>query len=220
MPNLLSNLSECFGFSQIMKSTFCKIFIALKLISSRFPMGVDIKYSPFLRSFILFLLTFIISCSPQNYLYKDNVDITENTSEKTSENVMEKIIDDTNEGESFKEINELEFSQTKISNEIEVLLPKLENYKVTKDFINAFELSLYKKNIKNINLNINLYSNKKELDNIISEKISPGKIFIGPLTSTDTENLINRKYVLAASTHNDEEIKIKKQRRPNKNPAN
>ncbi len=75
-------------------------------------------------------------------------------------------------------------------NEIEVLLPKLENYKVTKYFINAFELSLYKKDIKNINLNINLYSNKKDLDNIISEKSSPGKIFIGPLTSKDTEHLI------------------------------
>ena len=142
----------------------------------------------------MFLLTFIISCSPQNYLNKDNVDITENTSEntseKTSENVMEKIIDDTNEGESFKEINELEFSQTTILNEIEVLLPKLENYKVTKDFINAFELSLYKKDITNINLNINIYKKKKNLDNIISQKSSPGKIFIGPLTSKDTENLI------------------------------
>ena len=130
----------------------------------------------------MFLLTFIISCSPQNYLNREKVSVTENA---TEDNIV--II---NEEESITEINKLGFSQTKILNEVEILLPKSENYKVTKDFISAFELSLYTKDIKNIKLNINLYSNKKDLDDIISQKTTPGKIFIGPLTSADTENLI------------------------------
>ena len=188
MPNLLSNLSEYFGFSQIMKSTFCKIFIALKLISSRLPIGVDIKYNPLWRSVILFLLTIIISCSPQNYLNRDKVLNRDNIYE--TENTMENNVPVIDEDKSIIEIKKLEFSQAKILGEVEVLLPKTENYMVTKDFISAFELSLYKKDIKNIKLNINLYSNKKHLDNIISQKATLGKIFIGPLTSADTENLI------------------------------
>ena len=130
----------------------------------------------------MFLLTFIISCSPQNYPNREKVYVTENA---TEDNIV--VI---NEEESIIEINKLGFSQTKILNEVEILLPKSENYKVTKDFINAFELSLYTKDIKNIKLNINLYSNKKDLDNIISQKTTPGKIFIGPLTSADTKNII------------------------------
>ena len=68
-------------------------------------------------------------------------------------------------------------------------MPALDNQNITRDFIKAFELSIYKKNIKNIQLNINQYSNNKELNNIILQKAIPGKIFIGPLTSTDTENI-------------------------------
>ncbi len=79
--------------------------------------------------------------------------------------------------------------ESKISNEIEIILPQFNNQKITKDFINAFELSIYKKNTKNIQLNINQYTSKTELDNIILQKASPGKIFIGPLTSTDTANI-------------------------------
>ena len=37
--------------------------------------------------------------------------------------------------------------------------------------------------------NINLYSNNKQLQNIISKKALPGKIFIGPLTSSETKNI-------------------------------
>ena len=79
--------------------------------------------------------------------------------------------------------------KSKILNEVEIILPEFDNQNITNDFINAFELSIYKKNIKNIQLNINQYANKTELDNIILQKALPGKIFIGPLTSTDTENI-------------------------------
>ena len=57
-------------------SAFFNISFDLKLISSRLPMGVDIIYRPFLKLFILFLLTIIISCSPQNYPEKRNVSVS------------------------------------------------------------------------------------------------------------------------------------------------
>ena len=104
----------------------------------------------------------------------------------------------TNDGNSIDTIykntipqylENLNFAESKILNEIEILLPEIDNQNITRDFINAFELSIYKKNAKNIQLNINTYKDKTELDNIILQKASPGKIFIGPLTSADTENI-------------------------------
>ena len=68
-------------------------------------------------------------------------------------------------------------------------MPEFKNNLITKHFINALELSLYKKNTNNISFNINLYSNNKQLQKIISKKALPGKIFMGPLTSEDTKNI-------------------------------
>ncbi len=193
MPNLLSNLRECFGFSQIMKSTFSKVFCALRLKSSRFPIGVDTIYKPFSISFIFFLLIFIISCSPQNYIFKP-VDDKKSTNKteinKNQENKDNNIIDLSKNNKEIKENKHyLLYPNKRINSEIEVLLPKINNQDVTNDFIKAFELSLYKKNIKKIKININLYSNKENLNELILEKAKPGKIFIGPLTSSDTKDI-------------------------------
>jgi len=89
------------------------------------------------------------------------------------------------------DIDQIYFAEKKILKEIEILLPKFDNQNITKNFLNAFELSLYKKNLNNIKLNINLYSNKNDLNNIIIQKATPGKIFIGPLTSEDVKNIKN-----------------------------
>ena len=184
MSNLFSNLSECLGFSQIIKSISRKMFFALKLISSRLPIGVEIIYKPFSKLFILFLLTIIISCVPQNNPKKENVSIINNSQ------VLKKA--DISEEKTIQDIEKNNFQQSQVLNEFEIILPEFDNQNITKYFINAFELSLYKKGIKNIQLNINLYENKKELNKIIAQKSLPGKIFIGPLTSTDTEGLINK----------------------------
>ena len=79
MSNLFSSLSECFGFSHMILSAFCKTFFALKPMSSRFPIGVDIIYKPLLSLFILFILTIIISCTPQNFPEKNNVPVSNTT---------------------------------------------------------------------------------------------------------------------------------------------
>jgi len=151
-------------------------------MSSRLPMGVETMYNPFSNLFIAIILTFIISCSPQN-----NLIVIESEKEKFKK--KEEAVSVENK---INQTNSLvKYSDTQVSNEIEILLPKFENEKVTNNFINAFELSLYKKNIKNISLAINLYSSKNDLNNIINKKSAPGKIFLGPLTSFDIKDINN-----------------------------
>jgi len=130
------------------------------------------------------LFTFIISCAPQNFLVTKNIEKEKRENNETNETNIQKI-SKINVPESKKR----KLNNAKISDEIEILLPKIDNSTLTRDFINAFELSLYKKNIQNIKLNINLYEDENNLKNIINEKSKPGKIFFGPLTSSDIKNL-------------------------------
>ena len=181
MPNLFSSLIECLGFSHIIKSDKDKMFFALILISSRFPIGVETMYRPFFKSSIFFLFAIILSCTP-----KENHNV-QNSIKETKDKIDINIEKD--QAEIITEIKKVSDYNIKILPTVELLLPEHDNLKITKDFINAFELSIYKKNIKNIDFNINLYSSKRELDNIILKKATPGKIFIGPLTSKDTANL-------------------------------
>ena len=81
------------------------------------------------------------------------------------------------------------FEKEKIVNEIEIIMPEFNNDLITRHFINALELSLYNKSADELSFNVNLYSNNKQLQNIISKKALPGKVFIGPLTSLDTKNI-------------------------------
>ena len=74
---------------------------------------------------------------------------------------------------------------------MEIILPKYENVNITKNLINSFELSIYKKEINNISLNINRYASLKDLDNLLKLKAEPGKIFIGTL-SIDATKLVKQ----------------------------
>ena len=181
MPNLLSNLIECLGFSQTMKSTLFKILIDLKEMSSKFPIGVDTIYKPGCRAFILILFTIIISCSPENFIINKKIPATRDIENPEKPDLKKEPKTNSKKISLFEDIRMLET--------VEVLLPNIENQKLSKDFINALELSIYKKNIKNLKLNINLYSDKKELEKIIEKTAIPGKIFIGPLTSSDLQSV-------------------------------
>ena len=189
MSNLFSSLRECFGFSHIIASAFCKTFVALKLMSSRFPMGVDIMYRPLLRLFILFILIIITSCTPENYPEKNKLIVPNIVKDSETITNDSNSIDTIYKNTIPQYLEKLNFAESKILNEIEILLPEIDNQNITMDFIKAFELSIYKKNVKNIQLNINTYKDKVDLNNIILQKASRGKIFIGPLTSADTENI-------------------------------
>ena len=97
----------------------------------------------------------------------------------------------------------LSFSDPLI-NEIEILLPLLSNKDISKNLTNAFELTIYSKKIKNINLNINRYADLKELKNLLEKKSFPGKIFIGTLSSDATEivsNFCDKGIIFFSFTH-------------------
>ena len=79
----------------------------------------------------------------------------------------------------------------KLLHEMEIILPQFTNENITKHLINSFELSIYKKEINNISLNINRYANLNELDNLLQLKAKPGKIFIGTL-SIDATKLVKQ----------------------------
>ncbi|PPR47830.1 MAG: hypothetical protein CFH19_00197 [Alphaproteobacteria bacterium MarineAlpha5_Bin9] len=76
--------------------------------------------------------------------------------------------------------------KTKIISEIEVVLPFNENKHISNHLISSLELSIHRKEIKDIYFNINEYHNDSDLIKILREKSKPGKIFLGPLTSSDT----------------------------------
>jgi hypothetical protein len=150
-------------------------------------------YRPFFKTFFLstFLLLIISSCTPR-IVTNEGILIKEGNKEelKKIEQTTEQIekIDDQAKLDSTS-INKN--NNIRILSEIEIILPSDNNLYISQNFINSLELSIYKKNINNLTLNINTYSHKKDLHDIINKKIQPGKIFIGPLTSFNTEDINN-----------------------------
>ena len=125
---------------------------------------------------------FIASCAPVNnnsldkLLIKDLSGIKIETVEKKS---------DSKEINIEKKIDILE--NQKVSNRVEVILPSNSNKNITKNLINSFELSIYKKEIENIALKINRYKNLNDLESLLKLKAVPGTIFVGTLTSKATQ---------------------------------
>ena len=163
MSNLFNSLSECLGFSQTMKLTEFKTFFALKLISSRFPMGVDTIYNPFARFSIILIFIFIVSCVPVNNQSSQHVPVTSYPKKTSGIPVIDtknkRVIDTANEKISkMLEKKHIDvFANNLFNTEIEIILPQYKNTNVTRHLINALELSIYKKKIKKISLNINSY---------------------------------------------------------------
>ena len=189
MSNLFNSLSECLGFSQIMKLTEFKIFFALKLISSRFPMGVDTIYNPFARVSIILTFIFIVSCVPANNQSSQNVLV-----ESYPEKISEVSVIDTENKDFLKKKQTDPFANYLLNTEVEIILPRYKKPNVTRNLINALELSIYKKEIKKISLNINSYIDINELEKLLIEKAKPGKIFIGTLTSESSKIVKNYCY--------------------------
>ena len=154
-----------------------KTFFALSLMSSRFPMGVDTIYKPAFSLFIILTYLFIVSCSPVNDYLNKEANLEKDAAKSTTDLLVEPI------AQKSKKINKSPEFKNRTSNEIEIILPDFVNPEITNSLINAFELSVYKKEITNISLNINKYDTLNDLDKILSLKIKPGKIFVGTLNS-------------------------------------
>jgi len=78
------------------------------------------------------------------------------------------------------------YIDTSLLEEVSIILPINNKYKITEQFVNVIELAAYQKNLKNTSFTIDLYKDENDLQKIIKEKINPGRIFIGPLDSKET----------------------------------
>ena len=77
MLRLFKSFIECLVSSQSIMSDFFKVSIALRVISPKFPMGVETIYKPFFKSFIsslkkIILLTYILLSLNQNSFADEN----------------------------------------------------------------------------------------------------------------------------------------------------
>ena len=88
--------------------------------------------------------------------------------------------------EKIKKIKFEPYTSLPILKEVSIILPINNKYEITQQFVNVIELAVYQKKFQNTSLTIDLYEDKNDLEKIIQEKISPGKIFIGPLDSKET----------------------------------
>ncbi len=166
-------------------STVSKTNFALELKSAKFPIGVETIYKPISKLFISLICISIISCAPVNNstnssLIKQFPDLVKEKKEKKpipKKKITEKKL--------------IKTSQESIFNEMEILLPEFIDENISKNLINSFELSIYKKEINNIQLNINKYYNLGELEKILEKKATPGKIFIGTFDSNSTKLIKN-----------------------------
>jgi hypothetical protein len=185
MSNFDSSLRECFGFSHIIISDSPSVFIALELISPRFPIGVETMYKPFFINTSLIFFILLASCAPVN-------NITKNKNEKTDIAASTEIsVESSTEQENVKleEKPSLIIPDQSLENNITIILSKKDSDEIVNQFINIIELAVYKKKIENISFSIKIYENKSELNDFLTNQNLAGKIFIGPINSSDSEIL-------------------------------
>jgi len=190
MSNFNSNLSECFGFSQIMMSEFFNVSIARKVISPKFPIGVETICKPFCITIFLILFILLASCAPVNNISNKKIDQIKSKPEKEMlKNQIEKLEKPNISNEVLIKEKSNHYSDASIQNNITIILSKNDNPEVVRQFINVIELAVFKKKLTKISFEIKLYENLNQLNTFIDNSFLPGKIFIGPLNSKDTKVL-------------------------------
>ena len=184
MPNLLSNLSECFGFSHIIKSLIIRAPTALFDMSSRFPIGVATIVNPPLLIIIFILLIFLISCSPVDLSTKPTKNDNEISTRETDDTKKQVAIESKEIEIPAKKIYKGDINKT-----ITVILPKQEEQNLTKQFTNIIELGLFNLQLKSARFDFKYFQNQDDLKKIIETNSSKGKIFFGPLKNKNTETI-------------------------------
>lgn len=132
----------------------------------------------------------LASCAPVNNITKDKND-------KTNIVVSTEIsLDSKTEQENVKlEEKNLEkklpfiIPDKILQNNITIIMSKKDRLEIVNQFINMIELAVYQKKIQNISFSIKLYENKNELNDFLTNQNLVGKVFIGPLNSSDSELL-------------------------------
>jgi len=159
-------------------------------MSSKFPIGVDTIERPLIILFIFYIFTFFISCAPVNL----SKQVPKNTQENT---ISEKPVTTKNKNKVVEKKEDKQEKQEKILNNVFLdktiiaLFAKDDDEKITKQFLNSYELAIYNLEIKNINLQIEFFETEKDLKKIIENNLSPGRLFLGPIQTNHTKILNN-----------------------------
>jgi len=165
-------------------------FTALKVMSSKLPIGVATIERPLIILFIIYIFTFIISCTPANLPKQD----AKNTKETT---ISEKSIDTKSEKKVIEKIESKQDKQNKILDDVVLdktiiaLFAKDDDKKTTKQFLNIYELGIYNLGINDVVIQIEFFENENDLKKIIEKNLLPGKIFLGPIQSKYSRLLNN-----------------------------
>jgi hypothetical protein len=146
-------------------------------------------YKPFFIKTSLIFFILLASCAPVN-------NVANNKNEKTDIVVSTKIlVEPGTEQEVRLQEKKLEKKPSFITpdeslqNNITIILSKKDRLEVINQFINIIELAVYQKKIQNISFSIKIYENKNELNDFLTNQNLAGKIFIGPLNSSDSQTL-------------------------------
>ncbi len=159
-------------------------------MSSKLPIGVATSERPLISLSIIYILIFIISCTPVNLSKQD----TKNTQETT---ISEKPIEDKTEKKVIEEKESKQDKQKKILDDIVLdktiiaLFAKDDEEKTTKQFLNTYELGIYNLGISDVVIQIEFFENENELKKIIEKNLLPGRIFLGPIQSKYAKFLEN-----------------------------
>ena len=157
-------------------------------MSSKFPIGVATIERPLIILSIIYIFIFIISCTPVNLSKQDTKSTQEtNISDKSVDTISEKKVIEKKENIQIKHNKSLD--DVVLDKTIIALFAKDDDEKITKQFLNTYELAIYNLEIKNINLQIEFFENEKDLKNIIENNLSPGRLFLGPIQTKHTKIL-------------------------------
>ena len=157
-------------------------------MSSKLPIGVATIERPLIILSIIYILIFIISCTPVNLSKQDTKNTQETTiSEKSINTKISKKVNEKKEDKQDmqnKNLNNVVLDKTIIA-----LFAKDDDQKTTKQFLNIYELGIYNLGINNVVIQIEFFENENDLKEIIENNLLPGKIFLGPIQSKYSEHL-------------------------------
>ena len=134
----------------------------------------------------------LASCSPVNNLYNEKINKNKNNSKQ------ETLLIDTKKPNLGLIVEEKrsknlisKFKNLKIEKNITIILSKNDNAETVRQFINVIELAVYQKELKNISFKIKIYEDLSELNSFLKSSNLSGKIFVGPLSTSDASILNN-----------------------------
>ena len=127
-----------------------------------------------------------MSCAPVNLSTQSQQSDKEIVNETQKKEIADKKLNEKDYMPEKEEQNN-KFLNKKIENKITILFSEKNDQKIIEQFINVLEIGLYNKNLTNVIFEITYFSDKKDLEAIISKKKEEGKIYIGPINNEDTK---------------------------------